>query len=173
MSQFYSEMLTWSVVGLSSVAAFLAHTSNTDAPDQFIADEPAVVASAEAGSITYVSQPVVLDPVPEVVSRRVADVAPTLPQIVQDAELLDVNFAANGSSNGLPPVASPDTGVVTGRSVNLRAGPGTGFQIVSRAAQNDALVVTGDIDGVWVQVLAPVTEEEAWIHGNYFKGPGA
>ncbi|MEM1264687.1 MAG: SH3 domain-containing protein [Pseudomonadota bacterium] len=64
-------------------------------------------------------------------------------------------------------------GTVTGRTVNLRDGPGTGFAIAGRAAQGDALIVTGQQNGIWHEVVDPLQDRRVWIHGNFFTAPAA
>lgn len=172
MSQFYSDMITWAVVGLTAGAVVLGNLpGSAPEPDLGVAevtsaDSPETRVVLAAADTAQVIEPAQVE--------RVTRAAVPLPQIVDDAVLMEVNFTSNGADLGLPQVAGSDldAGRVTGQSVNLRAGPGTGFEIVSRAAFNDELFVTGESQGIWVQVLLPITEQEAWIHGNYFDAPG-
>lgn len=57
---------------------------------------------------------------------------------------------------------------VTGSSVNLRSGPGTGNSVVGRVGLGDRVVALDDASG-WVQIRTPggVT---GWIFGKYLDG---
>lgn len=99
-----------------------------------------------------------------------AAVSTRLPRIedIPQAELRAVNFTATEEVAAVDQTARRPFGTVTGSSVNLRAGPGTGFAVVGRGARSDELVVTGQTDGLWVEVELPFTADPAWIHGKYF-----
>ncbi|MEM8871529.1 MAG: SH3 domain-containing protein, partial [Pseudomonadota bacterium] len=89
------------------------------------------------------------------------------------AKLETVTFTASGETADGMHSARPSgpMGVVTGRSVNIRSGPGTSHAVVSRAVQNDQLAVTGATDGAWVEVELTLSGELAWIHGKFFRAP--
>ncbi|MEM8657269.1 MAG: SH3 domain-containing protein [Pseudomonadota bacterium] len=99
--------------------------------------------------------------------------ASPLPESIPLARLETVTFTATGDSTDdlYRRSRSGPLGVVTGRSVNLRGGPGTNHAVVSRAVYDDQLPVTGVTDGAWVQVELALTGEPAWIHGKFFKAP--
>lgn len=166
MSHFYSDMLTWTVVGLFGGAVLLGTAGFDTAPRD--------VADASTQDIA--------DPLPEPVDIRELDMAEAsdallLPQTVpiRDATLEVVTFTATGDRtvpDDSASAAAANTGVVTGESVNMRAGPGTSFAVVAQAARDDALQVTGETDGIWVEVILPDGGDDlAWIHGNYFNEP--
>jgi len=67
---------------------------------------------------------------------------------------------------GTPPWS---TVVVTGSVVNLRAGPGTGFEIVGSVSAGDTLRVTGGIED-WYRVFIPVQSLFAWIYADLTTG---
>ncbi|MEO0387360.1 MAG: SH3 domain-containing protein [Pseudomonadota bacterium] len=110
---------------------------------------------------------------------RVADATETLPSRadqsgLETAVLEAVVFTASGVDAG-PTFAAPSRpeGSVTGRSVNLREGPGTEFTIAGRAGFGDRLAVTGQRDGIWIEVVAPLIDRRVWIHGNFFDAPAS
>jgi uncharacterized protein YgiM (DUF1202 family) len=55
---------------------------------------------------------------------------------------------------------------VTGDRVNLRSGPGTGFEIVASAVRGEDVVLQGR-DGDWAEVILPETGAKAWIFGKF------
>ena len=79
---------------------------------------------------------------------------------------------ANGEPQNLP--YCPDSAgalpsgtlAVTGRKVNLRAGPGTEFEIDGQVHEGDQLQVTGrNALGTWWRVLHPAVEgKQTWIY---------
>ncbi|MEO0912282.1 MAG: SH3 domain-containing protein [Pseudomonadota bacterium] len=90
----------------------------------------------------------------------------------REAVLEAVVFTASGvDQTALPKEPSRPTGTVTGRSVNLREGPGTNYTIADRASQGDALAVTGQRDGIWFEVISANSGQRVWIHGNFFSAP--
>lgn len=104
----------------------------------------------------------------DAIAEPLAPMPSSLPQIRQ-ATLETVVFTATGRDQStLTPVRAEQTGRVTATSVNLRAGPGTNFAVIGRAAQNDELVVTGMTDGIWIEVKTPLGQEIGWVHGKYF-----
>lgn len=72
-----------------------------------------------------------------------------------------------------PEPEAPEAGLwrVTGTAVNLRAGPGTGHEIVGSARLDDRLVPVGDPAGSWVQVET-AGGGEAWIHSDFLTPAG-
>lgn len=87
------------------------------------------------------------------------------------AELTSVVFSSSGEDGGLGSLTTKPTGTVKGRSVNLRGGPGTGFAIAGRAAGGQQLEITGNTDGIWIEVIDPVLVTPVWIHGKFFDSP--
>lgn len=74
----------------------------------------------------------------------------------------------NGSVNAgsVGPSSSPfQTVVVTGRTVNLRQGPGTQYAIVGSARAGDSLMVTGETPD-WYKVYVPEKSLFAWIYSG-------
>jgi uncharacterized protein YraI len=59
--------------------------------------------------------------------------------------------------------------VVTGSVVNLRAGPGTGYQVLGSAGRGDTLRVTGGTDD-WYRVYIPERSMFAWIYADLTSG---
>ena len=58
---------------------------------------------------------------------------------------------------------------VTGRSVNLRSGPGTEFGILGQVHEGDSLQVTGGLDD-WYRIYIPSMSLFAWIYGPLTSG---
>jgi len=70
----------------------------------------------------------------------------------------------------LPEVDSPWTSVVvTGSMVNLRAGPGTHYEILGQVVAGDTLMVTGGLDE-WYRVYLRSRSLFAWIYGPLTTG---
>lgn len=66
--------------------------------------------------------------------------------------------------------ASEDTGevlYVTGAVVNLRAGPGLDYRMITVAERGDALRPLGAAERGWLPVRDLVTGGEAWISEDY------
>ncbi len=86
---------------------------------------------------------------------------------IKMAVLIPVEFNPSGMEIEQSPVGtSARAGIVTGSSVNLRSGPGTGNAVVGRAYKGEPLEITGQSAGVWQQVRLS-SGEIAWIHGNF------
>lgn len=165
MSDFVSNFLTYSTVTLAVAGGYLGTVQLDSVPSSNVERaafaNPLLLANEQAdhrGEVEVASNDATFDPA-----------------VVRPAELHSVVFSATGTAEGLSaitPVAEQyDTGTVTGTSVNLRSGPGTGFAIAGRAAGGDKLQVTGNKKGIWVEVVTPRSGETAWIHGNYFNAP--
>ncbi len=90
---------------------------------------------------------------------------------IRQAELEEVIFTATGEAPGAVAADTVPTGRVTAAALNLRAGPGTGFAIVGRATEGQRLPLTGERDGIWVEVELPDASGAAWAHGRYFDTP--
>ncbi len=151
MSQFLSDLLNFATASAIAAAVGVGYLPQGD-PDMA---QPEVVAEF-----------VVAEPV-----RQVVDLTQ-----IPEAELLSVTFASAGDTI-VPPTDVADVsnssarGTVTGQAVNLRAGPGTGFAVVARAVRADTFAVTGQRDGIWIEIVAPGQQDPVWIHGNYFDAP--
>lgn len=165
MSQFYSDLLSWTTAGAGLMAAYLAGAPQPPADGERGVPGAAPVLLAAAG-----------DDVDAMVREAIAD-TPGGPLFlpldqVRPATLSAVTFTSTGDSSDLKPAAVANaataTGRVTGRSVNLRAGPGTGYAVVGRATRDEELDVTGETDGAWVEVQGPSIDGSAWIHGKFF-----
>ncbi len=81
-----------------------------------------------------------------------------LPSLLVDRPVITpVDFGNNASVQTV--AATPDTATeirqVTGRSVNVRGGPGTNYSVVNRLVQGDQVEVLQDPGNGWVQ-LRPV-----------------
>ena len=173
MSQFYSDLLNWTAVAVCGGAIALSNvdlsaTPAVPAPDAGEALASATTASGGAASTIVTSRAA---DVPTVVVRADAG-ARIEPQQVRRAELKSVRFTSNGQERDrvVPRAPNRPEGVVTASAVNLRSGPGTGNPVVGRATQNERLPVTGESDGVWVQVIV-AGGQRAWVHGRYFDVP--
>ena len=71
------------------------------------------------------------------------------------------------------PTATPTPAVTIVKNANLRAGPGTNYQIVGKVSPGDSIQVTGkDKSGKWYQVKTK-TVDEAWIADFLLKGVNA
>jgi len=62
-----------------------------------------------------------------------------------------------------------ETVTVTGGVVNLRAGPGTEYEILGRAVTGDSLRVTGGLED-WYRVYIPERSLFAWIYAPLTTG---
>ena len=61
------------------------------------------------------------------------------------------------------------TVVVTGRTVNLRQGPGTQYAVVGSASAGDSLMVTGEAPD-WYRIYVPEKSLFAWIYAGLTSG---
>ncbi|NNU78937.1 SH3 domain-containing protein [Halovulum dunhuangense] len=160
MSQFYSDLLSWATVGLAAGAISLDGLSLSPAGR---GDAPILVAAAGDTTTRAILR--------EAAARAAA---PTAPAPIPRARLERVTFTVldgpdlGSLTSGLDR-PRPAEGRVTGASVNLRSGPGTGFPVIGRAAGGDTLRMRGARDGDWIGVLLPETGEDAWIHAGLFQ----
>lgn len=165
MSQFISDFLSLSTVSIAMGAALLGDLDpvSRDAPDTAGPEEILVASAATTSDLMRAAA-----------SRNVA---PAPYSDIPEAELLTVSFLSSKQAVALPvqKSAAGDTlmGEVKGQSVNLRAGPGTNFPVMSRAIGGQKFAVTGATEGVWVEIVDPEVDTPVWIHGNYFRAPQA
>ena len=68
----------------------------------------------------------------------------------------------------LPQIAV-EQGLVTGTSVNLREGPSTNYGRVGAVSEGDLLVLTGLVNGDWIEVQHPTNGGKAWMYGAYLE----
>lgn len=165
MSEFISNFLTYTTVALAMAGGYLSGVDFDAAPREesertAFADPLLLTNETEdnLGEVEVASNDILFDP-----------------NVIRPAELHSVVFSSTGTASGLgtltPVTDTRETGTVTGSSVNLRRGPGTSFAIAGRASGGDKLELTGERSGVWLEVVAPISGETAWIHGNYFDAP--
>ncbi len=68
------------------------------------------------------------------------------------------------------PFSNPfQTVLVTGRTVNLRQGPGTQYAIVGSVHSGDSLMVTGEAPD-WYRIYLPEKSLFAWIYAGLTSG---
>ncbi|WP_233416872.1 SH3 domain-containing protein [Halovulum marinum] len=183
MADFYSDIINWTTASVVGGAVLLAG-AEFDAPGA--SDEPVLLAAAADSAAESIMREtmaqeralsVTATPAFAEVPAETADAAPRasrLPQI-KPAKLEKVVFTNVGDSSGMSPIQPEpqdllEKGRVTAQAVNLRAGPGTRFAVVGRGNSGQELLVTGETDGVWVQILTP-DGDEGWVHGRYFRTP--
>ncbi len=157
MGYFYSDLISWSTAGMLVGAVALGAVDLEPATSENAvarADGAIVLAAATMNTAPAAIQPAVLQAI-------------DIPQ----ARLETVTFTATEDLTTFPKVSAGPKGRVTGNSVNLREGPGTGFAVVNQASRGEEFVVTGSSDGAWVEVELPRDGDLAWIHGKFFKGP--
>ncbi len=68
-----------------------------------------------------------------------------------------------------PPNNPFQTVLVTGRTVNLRQGPGTQYAIVGSVHAGDSLMVTGEAPD-WYRIYLPEKSLFAWIYAGLTSG---
>jgi len=154
MSRFYSELITWSTVAMTGGAVIL---NDIDLPPPGVEpDKPAAMVAAETEEYPDALAP-------ERTGGPYAD--------IRQAELEEVTFTATGDAPAAVTTDAGPTGRVTAAALNLRAGPGTNFAIVSRATEGQRLPLTGGRDGIWVEVELPGAGGAAWAHGRYVDAP--
>lgn len=157
MGYFYSDLISWSTAGLMAGAVALSAVDLKPAErDQARAQpERAIVLTAAT-----------TDAAPAAIKRAVLQ-SIDIPQ----ARLETVTFTATDDLAATQNVSTGPKGRVTGNSVNLREGPGTGFAVVDQASRGQEFAVTGSTDGAWVEVELSLSGNLAWIHGKFFKTP--
>ena len=161
MSQFYSDLFTLTTATCVGAAMLVGHFDWSE-------PETEAVQPTTVGALVAQAQVV-----------EVTDTTPrTTPRVVQfdtvpQATLLQVSFTS--TEDDLFPRASSarasEQGIVTGNTVNLRTGPGTGFAVAGRAVLDQRLDVTGARDGIWIEVFADGLDDPVWIHGKFFRTP--
>jgi Bacterial SH3 domain len=67
------------------------------------------------------------------------------------------------------PQIKVETGLVTGSSVNLREGPSTNYGRVGAVSEGEVLVLTGLVNGDWIEVQHPTNGGKAWMYGAYLE----
>lgn len=156
MSRFYSEMITWSTVAMAGGAILLGDVDLRPAGTE--TEDTTLVAMADAA----------LDEYPDALARDI-DADPYAD--IKQADLQEVAFIATDDAPLPAVVDDRPQGRVTAAAVNLRAGPGTGFAIVGRATEGQKLPMTGERDGIWIEVELAGVDGPAWVHGRYFAAP--
>lgn len=148
MSEFLSNFITYVTAALFGTLCFLIGFDHASPPAEVVA----------RGAETT---PMVSESVLAVIEA---------PQF-EEAKLEAVVFASSGVDQSYKRSASAlPLGTVTGASVNLREGPGTGFAIAGKARGGQKLGVTGARDGIWFEVKTDLGET-VWIHGKFFAAP--
>ncbi len=104
-------------------------------------------------------------------------------RIYNDVSLLPVVGEATTASTARSPsttptpTPSPSVGLIariTADVLNVRAGPGTNYAIVSKLHNGDQVRITGrNEDGSWLQIIYDeTTEAQGWIFGRYAEVSG-
>ena len=170
MSRFYSDLITLTTVAVAGGAILLGQVDFSATEAETADTEMDVVEVASLAEPAPIIQ--ITDAAPE--PAQVEPVRRLAIEGIQQAELLQVSFTSV-EEDLFPRTASAgsarETGRVTGSTVNLRSGPGTGFAVMGRAVQDQQLPVTGNTDGSWVEVYAEGISDPVWIHGKFFRAP--
>lgn len=161
MTHFYSDFLTWTTAAVTGTAAMMAGMDLPPASTMPAPDSVALTSAAVPGAAPEAA------PQEEIPEAKLIPIAGPHISRAESLRLSDIAFA----SATKPAAADGPTGRVTGSTVNLRGGPGTGFPVTGRAHEGDRLAVTGKHDGKWVQVKAPDGDGPVWIYGRYFEEP--
>ena len=64
---------------------------------------------------------------------------------------------------------SPDTWYVTGSTVNVRSGPGTGNPVVTQVSLGEAAEVLEEAPNGWLRIRPEGGEATGWISGNFME----
>lgn len=162
----------------------------TEAATEEPAEEPTEAATeepAEEATVEPTEEPA--EEVTETITET-TDVAPTAPltesttlsetAAMTETADIDLEEAAEGDAAGAEstdPVEVPspdeqlpvvDTATILVRSLRIRSGPGTGFDVVGAAAAGEEYLVTGQAVGCqWYQIAHP-TLGSVWIAGGDF-----
>lgn len=67
------------------------------------------------------------------------------------------------------PAPAPQRAMVTGTSVNLRAGPSTSNAVVGRVDFGQVLSLTGPFENGWAGVINPTTGQEAYMASRFLQ----
>ncbi|MDU8909647.1 SH3 domain-containing protein [Aestuariicoccus sp. MJ-SS9] len=148
--------LFWAFYEMSGGAGFQPGTASREIADDI--PEPAVT-RADTGMVdlTRLTPPT---PLPDVAlaTARAAPVAAPVPP------------TAPAEPAAAPaPAEAPAREIwqVTGARVNLRAGPGTRYQVVTQLRRGDGVTILSDPGGGWVELRAVEGDRVGWMSANF------
>lgn len=116
-----------------------------------------VVTRAETSTVASLVQVPLIAPAPEAVTE-VAMTPPAAAAPELTAETIEVAVTEP------EPI---DLRAVTGRSVNMRAGPGKNYAVIDQLARGDTVEVLEAADNGWVRLRLPETGLEGWMSASY------
>ena len=122
-----------------------------------------VVTRAETSTVASLVQVPLIAPAPEAVTEvamtpPAAATPPAAPAPESTAETIEVAVAEP------EPI---DLRAVTGRSVNMRAGPGKNYAVIDQLLRGDTVEVLEAADNGWVRLRLPETGLEGWMSASY------
>ena len=116
-----------------------------------------VVTRAETSTVASLAQVPLIAPAPEAVTEA-AMTPPAAAAPESTAETIEVAVAEP------EPI---DLRAVTGRAVNMRAGPGKNYAVIDQLARGDTVEVLEAADNGWVRLRLPETGLEGWMSASY------
>ncbi len=75
--------------------------------------------------------------------------------------------AAEATPSQMSDALAPEMWYVTGTTVNVRAGPGTGNPVVAQVRFGDAAEVLDDSGDGWIQIRPAGSDTVGWISGRF------
>lgn len=172
MADFYSDLVNWTTATVVGASVMLVGVDFSTEP---AAQEPAtpqefLVASTDLDPAMI--RPAAVTRVEAALEQSGTAVSTRPEDTIREAELQAVEFTRVGlDKSGIAVREAVDTrprGQVVAAAVNIRSGPGTGNPVVSKGLRGDEFVVTGEAEGVWLEIILP-NGSEAWVHGRYFR----
>jgi hypothetical protein len=127
--------------------------------------------SPEASSLPMITSEAVEDPAPLSEDKSPADLSLTAPAIIEVApttsvkrETSGISFAGLSASASSSNVTLPDNlRIISGSRVNLRAGPGTGFEVLDQLNADTRVEILEDAGNGWVQLRPVDGGQTGWI----------
>lgn len=118
-----------------------------------------VVTRAETSTVASLVQVPLIAPAPEAVTEvAMTPSAGAAPE--STAETIEVAVTE-------PEPEPIDLRAVTGRSVNMRAGPGKNYAVIDQLLRGDTVEVLEAADNGWVRLRLPETGLEGWMSASY------
>lgn len=159
-----------SVIIVLTVGLLLAACGQEPTPDATAVAQ--LTQTAVAATLTAQPTPT---PIPTNTPVPPTDTPTTTPTATNTPTLTPTNTpkATSTPTDTPAPTATSTPAVVIVKTANLRAGPGTNYQIVGKVSPGDDIEVTGkDKSGKWYQVKT-TKHNEAWIAGFLLKNVNA
>ncbi|SFR31801.1 SH3 domain-containing protein [Litoreibacter janthinus] len=175
-------MFKW-VVGLCATMYIVLMTAGEPSPNEVAAREVNASQHVTRNETTQLETPVVVIAAPaEAAESMPIPAVATISDIIESPVLVSATTEATTPVvsepiateviSAIAPEAAADIRRVTGKRVNLRAGPSTTTEIIGRAVRNDSAEVMELLPSGWAKVYILETGLEAYISSQFLSSAG-